>query len=139
MRNRYAGATRGFLGLVLLPLVVAACARNTAEAPFADPAPGEIARSVSGASTVLDVSVEALATATEAVFVEMGIALEGREHEEEGIELDGRDGAWEVDVDIDRDHNDPLAELSVSVHQGNIDFNQSRSVEILRAIMARVE
>jgi ribulose 1,5-bisphosphate synthetase/thiazole synthase len=90
-----------------------------------------------GATTNVDVSVTQLADATELAFRDLGITLTEREADDEGIELQGSEGDWKIVVDIERDADDVLTEVEVTVSQDLVNYEKSRAEEILRAILNR--
>jgi hypothetical protein len=137
MQIRLTSAGRGLLALLLVPFMAAACA-SAAEEVFveAQPSPGEVVIDQRGAITVIDMEIDRLANATEVAFAELGIALEEREIGDDGVELEGKDGDQTVEVDIDRDDDEVLTEVRVSVTRDGITFDGARSGEILRRILA---
>lgn len=103
----------------------------------AQPAPGEIRLDQRGALTVVDIEVDRLANATEVAFSELGIAFEEREMEDDGVEMQGKDGDRKVSVYIEREDDAVLTEIRVSVTRDGVTFDQARSGEILRTLLAR--
>ncbi|HEX2165954.1 MAG TPA: hypothetical protein VHG09_01830 [Longimicrobiales bacterium] len=136
MQHRTVCNPRNLIAVILIPLALG-CA-NTAEEVFVteQPAPNEVLLHPGGASTVLDMEIDRLANATEVAFAELGIALEEREVEDDGVDLSGNDGGQSVTVEIDRDDDEVMTEVDVSVTRDGITFDSARSGEILRRIMA---
>lgn len=129
---------RHLLAVLLLPVIATACTRAAEEAMVdAQPAPGEIRLDQRGALTVVDIEVDRLANATEVAFAELGIAFEEREVEDDGVEMQGNDGDRKVSVYIEREDDAVLTEIRVSVTRDGITFDQPRSREILRTLLAR--
>src|SRR5690606_11354036 len=88
------------LVLVTLVPLLAACPRTTAAVGAgAAAAAAAIAYSDRGATTSVDISVTRMADATELAFRDLGIRLDEREPQQDGIELKGTDGEWKVVVD----------------------------------------
>lgn len=126
------------LAVLLLSTMATACSRAAEEAMVdAQPAPGEIRLDQRGARTVVDIEVDRLANATEVAFSELGIAFEEREVEDDGVEMQGRDGDRKVSVYIEREDDEVLTDVRVSVTRDGITFDQARSGEILRTLLAR--
>ena len=129
---------RNLLAVLLLPMVATACSSGVEQALIdAQPAPGEIRLDQRGALTVVDIEVDRLANATEVAFAELGIAFEEREMKGDGVEMEGKDGDRRVSVDIEREDDEVLTEIRVSVTRDGITFDQVRSGEILRTLLAR--
>lgn len=138
MQHHAIRRARSVLAIILLPVLAAGCSRAAEElAVQAQPAPGEVVVDQRGALTVIDVEVDRLANATEVAFAELGIAFEQREVESDGIEMQGRDRDQKVEVDIEREMDEALTEVRVSVTRDGITFDGARSAEILRRILAR--
>ena len=138
MRTHTSRSFRSLLAVLLLPIVTAGCSRAAEEAMVeAQPAPGEIRLDQRGALTVVDIEVDRLANATEVAFSELGIAFEEREMEDDGVEMQGKDGDRKVSVYIEREDDAVLTEIRVSVTRDGITFDQARSSEILRTLLAR--
>jgi hypothetical protein len=91
-----------------------------------------------GATSSVDVTVERLADATEGAFNELGIMLTERAWEGDGIELHGADGEWHYVVDIERDAEDTLSAIEVTVSRNVVDYSQDRAEDLLREILARI-
>ena len=135
--NGFSRTARAVLVVLLLPLAVA-CSRTTAAVAGAGAAAAAaIAYSDRGATSNVDVSVVRLANATERAFRDMGIALTERKTEDDGIELKGSEGDWKIVVDIERDADDPLTSVEVTVSRDQVNYEKSRAEEILRAILNR--
>ncbi|HSK21246.1 MAG TPA: DUF3568 family protein [Longimicrobiales bacterium] len=135
--NGFSRTARAVLVVLLLPLAVA-CSRTTAAVASAGAAAAAaIAYSDRGATSNVDVSVVRLANATERAFRDMGIALTERKTEDDGIELKGAEGDWKIVVDIERDADDPLTSVEVTVSKDQVNYEKSRAEEILRAILNR--
>lgn len=133
----FSRTARAVLVVLLLPLAVA-CSRTTAAVAGAGAAAAAaIAYSDRGATSNVDVSVVRLANATERAFRDMGIALTERKTEDDGIELKGSEGDWKIVVDIERDADDPLTSVEVTVSRDQVNYEKSRAEEILRAILNR--
>ena len=133
----FSRTARAVLVVLLLPLAVA-CSRTTAAVAGAGAAAAAaIAYSDRGATSNVDVSVVRLANATERAFRDMGIALTERKTEDDGIELKGSEGGWKIVVDIERDADDPLTSVEVTVSRDQVNYEKSRAEEILRAILNR--
>lgn len=129
---------RMVLALLLLPFVAAACSRTTAAVAGAGAAAAAaVGYSDRGATSSVDVSVVNLANATEAAFRDLGITLTERKTEDDGIELKGSEGDWKIVVDIERDADEPLTDVEVTVSQDLVNYEKSRAEEILRAILRR--
>jgi hypothetical protein len=138
MLKQYSRTARAVLALLLLPLIAGACSRTTAAVAGAGAAAAAaIAYSDRGATSNVDVSVTRLANATERAFRDMGIALTERQTDEEGIELKGSEADWKIVVDIERDADDALTEIEVTVSKDMVNYEKSRAEEILRAILNR--
>ena len=121
------------LVLVTLVPLLAACSRTTAAVGAgAAAAAAAIAYSDRGATTSVDISVTRMADATE-----LGIRLDERETQKDGIELKGTDGEWKVVVDIERDPDEVLTSTEVTVSRNQIDYSKSRAERILRTILSR--
>ena len=128
------------LVLVTLVPLLAACSRTTAAVGAgAAAAAAAIAYSDRGATTSVDISVTRMADATELAFRDLGIRLDEREPQQDGIELKGTDGEWKVVVDIERDADEVLTSTEVTVSRNEIDYSQSRAERILRAILDRTD
>jgi len=138
MAGNFTRTARAVLVLMLLPFVAAACSRTTAAVAGAGAAAAAaIGYSDRGATSNVDVSVTRLADATEQAFRDLGIELTERATEDDGIELKGSEDDWKVVVDIERDADDPLTEVEVTVSKDMVNYEKSRAEEILRAILAR--
>jgi hypothetical protein len=138
MAANFTRTARAVLILMLLPFVAAACSRTTAAVAGAGAAAAAaIGYSDRGATSNVDVSVTRLADATEQAFRDLGIELTERATEDDGIELKGSEDDWKVVVDIERDADDPLTEVEVTVSKDMVNYEKSRAEEILRAILAR--
>jgi hypothetical protein len=138
MAGNFTRTARAALVLLLLPFVAAACSRTTAAVAGAGAAAAAaIGYSDRGATSNVDVSVTRLADATEQAFRDLGITLTERATEDDGIELKGSEEDWKIVVDIERDADDPLTEVEVTVSKDMVNYEKSRAEEILRAILAR--
>ena len=138
MAGNFTRTARAALVLLLLPFVAAACSRTTAAVAGAGAAAAAaIGYSDRGATSNVDVSVTRLADATEQAFRDLGITLTERATEDDGIELKGSEEDWKVVVDIERDADDPLTGVEVTVSKDMVNYEKSRAEEILRAILAR--
>jgi hypothetical protein len=138
MAGNFTHTARAALVLLLLPFVAAACSRTTAAVAGAGAAAAAaIGYSDRGATSNVDVSVTRLADATEQAFRDLGITLTERATEDDGIELKGSEEDWKIVVDIERDADDPLTEVEVTVSKDMVNYEKSRAEEILRAILAR--
>lgn len=138
MTYRVLPAARAILVLALLPCVAAACSRTTAAVATAGAAAAAaVAYSDRGATTSVNTSVVRLADATERAFRDLGIRLTERENQEDGIELKGSEGDWKVVVDIERDADDTLTDMEVTVSTDQVNYDKSRAEEIVRAILNR--
>lgn len=138
MISNVSRAARTLSVLMLLPLVGVACSRTTAAVAGAGAAAAAaIGYSDRGATTSLDMSTARVADAAELAFRDMGITLTEREVDDEGIELKGSEGDWKVVVDIERDSDDPLTSVEVTVSRDLVNYEKSRAEEILRAILRR--
>jgi hypothetical protein len=138
MRHRISPIARTILALALLPVMAAACSRTTAAVATAGAAAAAaIAYSDRGATTSVNASVTRLADATELAFRDLGIVLTERERQEDGIELKGSDGDWKIVVDIEREADDVLTDMEVTVSKDQINYEKSRAEEIVRAILNR--
>jgi hypothetical protein len=138
MTREFSGRIRAVFVLLLLPLVAGACSRTTAAVAGAGAAAAAaIGYSDRGATSSVDVNVVRLANATERAFRDLGITLTERETEDDGIELKGSEGDWKVVVDIERDADDPLTDIEVTVSKDMVNYEKSRAEDILRAILAR--
>jgi hypothetical protein len=136
--SRTANLVRASVALLVLPLVAGACSRTTAAVATAGAAAAAaIGYSDRGATSNVDVSVARVATAAEQVFRDRGITLTERKNEEDGIEVQGTDGEWKVIVDIERDADEPLTSIEVTVSKDQVNYEKSRAEDILRAILAR--
>ncbi len=91
-----------------------------------------------GATSSIDVSVADLADAAEGAFMELGITRTDRKLESDGIEVQGEKGEWKYIVDIERDPDDTLTAIEVTVSKDQVDYSQDRAEDVLRAILARV-
>jgi hypothetical protein len=138
MAGNFTRTARAALVLLLLPFVAAACSRTTAAVAGAGAAAAAaIGYSDRGATSNVDVSATRLADATEQAFRDLGITLTERATEDDGIELKGSEEDWKIVVDIERDADDPLTEVEVTVSKDMVNYEKSRAEEILRAILAR--
>lgn len=138
MISDFSRAARTLFVLMLLPLVAVACSRTTAAVAGAGAAAAAaIGYSDRGATTSLDMSTARVADATELAFRDMGITLREREVDDEGIEIKGSEGDWQVVVDIERDSDDPLTSVEVTVSRDLVNYEKSRAEDILRAILRR--
>src|SRR5690606_37902423 len=124
MQHDMSRTLRTALAVLLLPLMATACSSRMAEELSAtpQPAPGEVVTGQRGALTVVDIDIDRLANATEVAFAELGIALEERELEDDGVDLEGRDNDRRVEVEIERDDDEVLTEVTVSVTRDGITF-----------------
>lgn len=138
MRQRIFLAVRVLVAALVLPVTLAACSTRAAEefGATVQPAPGEVVANQRGAITVIDIEIDRLANATEVAFAELGIALEEREVEDDGVDMEGDDNGRRVEVEIDRDYDEVLTEVKVSVTRDGVTFDQGRSGEILRRILS---
>lgn len=134
-------SARRLLALALLtPLLIPACSRTTAAVASAGAAAAAvIAYNDRGATTTVNTGVPQLADATEAAFQDLGIVLTERSNQSDGIELKGAEGEWKVVVDIERDADEPVSDVEVSVSKDQINYEKSRAEEILRAILRRAD
>ena len=138
MFSEFSRAVRAVLVLMLLPLVAAACSRTTAAVAGAGAAAAAvIGYSDRGATTSLDLPVARVADAAQLAFRDLGITLTEREVDSEGIEVKGSEGDWKVVVDIERDADDPLTSVEVTVSRDLVNYEKSRAEDILRAILRR--
>lgn len=136
--SRSGNGVRSLVALLLLPLAAGACSRTTAAVATAGAAAAAaIGYSDRGATSSVDVSVARLASAAEQVFRDRGIRQTERKNEEDGIEVQGTDGEWKVVVDIERDADEPLSSIEVTVSKDQVNYEKSRAEDILRAILAR--
>lgn len=130
--------TRTMMALLMLPLAAAACSRTTAAVAGAGAAAAAaIGYTDRGAASAVDASVTHMADAAEAAFRDLGIALTEREVDEQGIEVKGMEGDWQVVVDIERDADDALTDVEVTVSRDLVNYEKSRAEDILRAILRR--
>ena len=138
MQHDMSRTLRTAAAVLLLPVMAAACSSRVAEELSAtpQPAPGEVVMGQRGALTVIDIDIDRLANATEVAFAELGIAFEEREVEDDGVDIEGNDNGQRVEVEIDRDDDEVLTEVTVSVTRDGVTFNQARSGEILRRILS---
>lgn len=129
---------RTLLVVLLVPVTLGACSSRAAEELGAtpQPAPGEVVIGQRSAITVVDIEIDRLANATEVAFAELGIAFEEREVEDDGVDMEGNDNGQRVEVEIDRDDDEVLTEVTVSVTRDGVTFDQARSGEILRRILS---
>lgn len=131
------GARQALL-VLMLPLAAAACSRTTAAVAGAGAAAAAaIGYTDRGATTAVDANVTHMANAAEAAFRDMGITLTEREVDDEGIEVKGTEGDWQVIVDIERDADDALTDVEVTVSRDLVNYEKSRAEDILRAILRR--
>lgn len=138
MSNRIARAARALLVLTLVPWLTVACSRTTAAVASAGAATAAaIAYNDRGATTSVNTSVVRLADATERAFRDLGIVLTERQNQDDGIELKGSEGDWKVVVDIEREADDTLTDMEVTVSTDQINYDKSRAEEIVRAILNR--
>jgi hypothetical protein len=54
-----------------------------------------------------------------------------------GIELKGAQEDWKIVVDIERDADDTLTSIEVTVSEDQINYSKERAENILRAILQR--
>lgn len=131
---------RSGVAVLALGLVVGGCSRTTAAvAGAAAAAAGVIAYNDRGATTEVGVSAVRLADATVMAFRELNIVLTERETEDDGIELKGADGDWKIVVDIEHETPQPRSSVEVTVSKDQINYDKSRSEQILRRILAHVQ
>ncbi|HEX2165953.1 MAG TPA: DUF3568 family protein [Longimicrobiales bacterium] len=138
MSNVISRRARTAMAVLMLPLAAAACSRTTAAVAGAGAAAAAaIGYTDRGATSAVDASVSHMANAAEAAFRDMGIALTERETDQEGIEVKGMEGDWQVVVDIERDADDALTDVEVTVSRDLVNYEKSRAEDILRAILRR--
>lgn len=124
------------LAVLLFTATTAACA---AAAGAAAGAAGAIAYTERGASAETVAGVEAVASATEAVFIDLDLTVTGREMEEAGreIELEGRRGDMQVEVHIDHEGDD-LTHIDVIAREGTLGYDRDFARDILARILDRI-
>lgn len=121
----------------LIPGLTACGKTATAVAGAGAAAAAAIAYSDRGATSKVDASVSRTADATEAAFRSLGIQLTERKSESDGIELKGAQEDWKIVVDIERDGDDVLTAIEVTVSEDQINYSKDRAENILRAILQR--
>lgn len=124
----------------LAPLaLVAALTGCAAGLGAAAGAAGVIAYNDRGAEANVESSVQAVASATEAAFSELGIATTSRNVQDGGaeIEIQGRSGDMEVVVEIE-DEGGGLTEVEVTAKEGTLDYDRSYAEDVLRRIIDRL-
>lgn len=125
------------IAMALLPGVLA-CGKTASTAVGAGAAAvAAIAYNDRGVSSRVDESVVSTADATEAAFSAMGIQLTEREVEDDGIEVKGAQGEWKYVVDIERDADQTLTDIEVTVSKDQVDYSKDRAEQLLREILQR--
>ena len=126
---------------VLLTLVIPAamgCGKTVGTAVGAGAAAAAaIAYNDRGVTARVDESVTRTADATEAAFRSLGIQLTERKVESDGIELKGSQDDWKYVVDIERDADEVLSEIEVTVSTDQVNYSKDRAERVLRAILER--
>ena len=121
----------------LIPGLTACGKTATAVAGAGAAAAAAIVYNDRGATSQVDASVSRTAAATEAAFRSLGIQLTERKTESDGIELKGAQDDWKIVVDIERDADDVLTSIEVTVSEDQINYSKERAENILRAILQR--
>ena len=115
-----------------------ACGKTAATAVGAGAAAAAaIAYNDRGATSHVNASVSRTADATEKAFRALGIDLQERKSESDGIELKGSQGEWKFVVDIERDPGDTMSQVEVSVSKDQVNYSKDRAEQVLRAILQR--
>jgi hypothetical protein len=129
--------TAGRLGAMVLALafVASACAAAVGAAAGAAAA---IAYDDRNASTELGASVAEVASASEAVFAEMGIRVTNRSAATDGSEAQvrGEENGMMIRVDIDR-RSPTTTRVVVTAREGEVGYRPSRAGQILQRIIDR--
>lgn len=134
-RRSYATVLLG----VAVALSLAACGSTATTAVGAGAAAAAaIGYENRGATSSIDAPVADLADAAEAAFDELGITQTERKLEEDGIEVQGEDGEWKYVVDIERDTDDTLTHIEVTVSRNQVDYSEDRAEALLREMLERV-
>jgi hypothetical protein len=123
---------------VLIPALGACGKTATTAVGVGAAAAAAMAYNDRGVTSKIDASVKATADATESAFRALGITKTDRKIEEDGIEVQGRDGEWKVIVDIERDAGDTLSEIEVTVSKDEINYSKDRAERVLRGILQRL-
>lgn len=130
-------AFTGTLRLATLALVLP-LATGCMAAAAAGGAAGAIAYGERNASADVTASVTALTQATEAVFGEMGIAIQHRTVSENGTEVDihGRSDEEDVAVNIENEGG-ATTKVTVTAKEGEVNYKPTVAGRILERIIAR--
>lgn len=136
--TRLSGKLAGVATVALLPGLVACGKTEAALAGAGAAAAAAIGYTERGATTTIDHPVTHVADATELAFRDLGIVLTEREPESDGIELKGSEDDWKIVVDVERDPEDALTDVEVTVSKDQVNYSQDRAERVLRRILQRV-
>lgn len=129
--------TRAFLVTAMLPAAFACGKTATTVVGAGAAAAAAIAYNDRGATSKVDASVTRTADAAESAFRALGITMTERKQESDGIEVQGSREDWKYIVDIERDSDEVLTSIEVTVSTDQVNYSKDRAEQVLRAILAR--
>jgi len=120
------------LPVLLVGLLSGGCAAAAAGGAVAG---AQMAANDQKADTHVAADMSAVAAATDAAFRDLGITVTKRETESDEIEIKGRDGDRDVNVEIKPNKDMPgHTSIEVSAVKNKVDYSKSRAEQILSSI-----